>query len=241
MVLKSLATAVVIAALTGVAAAEVIEGGLQLPVTTSQASLERLIAGDAAAWSGAASSPIALQRTPPLYEGDPLDDGFRPEATVTAVRATGALMVRLRWADATRSEPAPPTKLPDAGEAAIYKTHSRDISGFADAACVMAPKLTGARELFPSLMMGERGEPVNLYYWNLGRGFERLEAAGRATTARTGEAFPGTARRTEEGWEVIFQLPDIPAHTPLSFALWDGERGQRDGLKFFSLWYEVSS
>jgi len=214
-------------------------GALQLPAGASNAAPERLLAGDAAAWSGATETAVALQRTPPLYEGDPVDDGARPAAAAAALHAAGALFVRLRWDDASRSEPLAPEMFPDAGDESIYKAHSRDISGFADAACVMVPKQTGEQAPFPSLMMGEVEAPVDLYYWNLARGFERLEASGRATTTRTGQSFPGAARRTARGWEVVLQLPDLEARTPVSFAIWDGAAGHRDGLKYFTLWYEV--
>jgi DMSO reductase family type II enzyme heme b subunit len=214
-------------------------GALQLPAGASNATAEELLAGDAAAWSGATEMAVALQRTPPLYEGDPVDDGARPAAAVAAAHAAGAFFLRLRWDDASRSEPLPPEKLPDAGDESIYKAHSRDISGFADAACVMVPKRTGEQAPFPSLMMGDVESPVDLYYWNLARGFERLEAKGRATTTRTGRPFPGAARRTVRGWEIVLQLPDLEARTPVSFAIWDGAAGHRDGLKYFTVWYEV--
>ena len=145
----------------------------------------------------------------------------------------------MRWTDPTDSSPRAAETIPDAGETADLHEHSMDIERFADAACVMVPQQGGRRPRLPSLMMGEAGQPVHLYYWNKGRGFERLEAAGRGTTTRTSELFPGTARRTAEGWEVVFQIPDPPAATPLSFAVWDGDRTHRDGLKYFSIWYEL--
>jgi DMSO reductase family type II enzyme heme b subunit len=89
-------------------------------------------------------------------------------------------------------------------------------------------------------MMGEPGEPVDLYYWHHVKGFQHLQAAGRGTTGPTGETIPGKARRTANGWSVIFQLPVPVTATPFAFATWDGDKSHRDGLKYFSLWYEVS-
>lgn len=235
MVLKGWPAALLLAGILGTAAR-----AFDLPVRGSGASTESLLAGNAATWAGAVDRTVELNRTPPLYEGDPVDDGTRPSLHVACLRAAGNLFVRLRWTDPTDSSPRPAETVPDAGETHIYKSHSADIDRFADAACVMVPQNPGPHAVLPSLMMGEAGQPVFLYYWNKARGFERLEAAGRGTTTRVGSSFPGGARRTSDGWEVVLQLPDVPASTPLSFALWDGDRGQRDGLKFFSVWYELA-
>ena len=211
-----------------------------LPIARSGASAEELLAGDAGAWAGAIESAIALNRTPPLFEGDPVDDGVRPDLRVMIARSAGALFVRMRWTDPTDSTPREAEAVADVGEAGIYKKHSTDIDRFADAACVMVPRTGGAQAAFPSLMMGEAGRPVQLYYWNSVRAFERLEAAGRGTTSRTSEVFPGHARRTDEGWDVVLALPDQPESTPISFAVWDGDQAQRDGLKFYSVWYALA-
>lgn len=211
---------------------------LRLRATTGAAGVAAYLAGGTA-WQGVAEAPLWLNRTPPLYEGDPLDDGYRPAARVALIRCPEALLVRLTWSDSTESLPKPPERVPDAGQASIYKEYSLDIERFADAACVMVPRPAGPAVTLPSLMMGEKGQPVDLYYWHEVRGCQHLEAAGRSTTTRTGETFPGVAHRLANGWEVVFQLPALPGGTPLAFAVWDGARGQRDGLKYFSLWYEV--
>lgn len=192
-----------------------------------------------AAWTNAPAARLLLSRTPPLYEGDPGDDGARPEASIRLLRSGADLLVLLAWDDATESSPREPEAVPDAGDAHIYPEHSMDIERFADAACVMVPRARGPHEAFPSLMMGDTEDSVDLYFWHRTRGFERLEARGRGTTTRTGEPFPGESRWTSHGWEVVFQVPDVPAGTPISIALWDGGREHRDGLKFFTPWYEV--
>ena len=38
-------------------------------------------------------------------------------------------------------------------------------------------------------------------------------------------------------WRLTLELPDQPDGVPVAFALWDGASGDRDGLKFFSIWY----
>ncbi|MDM7917293.1 MAG: hypothetical protein QUU85_18800 [Candidatus Eisenbacteria bacterium] len=150
--------------------------------------------------------------------------------------------MRMRWADPTDSRARSPERIADAGDSTIYKAHSLDIERFADAACVMFPQnVQNAQDAasFPSLMMGDAAHPVDLYYWHGTRGFERLIAAGRGTTTRTGQAIPGSVRRTADGWECVFQIPPAAAGTPIAFAVWDGEKQQRDGLKFYSVWYEL--
>jgi DMSO reductase family type II enzyme heme b subunit len=226
------------AILTGISATAA--PAFELPVAGSAATTDALLGGNPGAWAGAAEREIDLNRTPPLYEGDPVDDGARPALRVAVIRSSEGMFVRMRWTDPTDSAPREAETIPDAGEAAIYKKHSMEIERFADAACVMIPQVAGAQAAFPSLMMGEAAHPVQLYYWNKTRGFERLEAAGRGTTTRTGQTFPGKTRRTAGGWDAVFMIPDQPGSTPLSFAVWDGDRTHRDGLKYFSVWYELA-
>lgn len=190
-------------------------------------------------WESAAAARLLLSRTPPLYDGDPADGGRRPEAFIVLLRSGEDLLVRLAWEDPTDSSPRPPESIPDAGDRHVYPAHSMDIERFADGACVMVPRARGPRDAFPSLMMGDAADPVDLYYWNRVRGFERLEAGGRGTTSRTGETFPGETERSPGGWTATFRIPDVPGGTPISVGLWDGERDHRDGLKYFSPWYEV--
>ena len=240
MVLKRHWMGALALALAPVALAAAGDGAVSLVVTPSTRPAGELL-DNAAAWAGVPDQLIHLNRTPPLYEGDPLDDGHRPSARVNLVRSGDRVLVRLTWSDSTESRPAPPERIPDAGADPIYLKHSLDIERFADAACVMVPKATGENAAFPGIMMGDRNAPVDLYYWNLVKGFERMEAAGRATTSRTGQGFPGRTQYAAGAWVAVFELPAFPAGTPLCFAVWDGDRGQRDGLKYYSLWYDVGS
>ena len=222
-------------------AAEVDEPGvLSIPVTRSpQETIPSLRRGDEGAWDTVSETAVKLSRTPPLYEGDPLDDGARPRARVAIVRTDSLLLLRIRWSDPVADEPAEPIRRPDGGDPSIYKAHSRDLVTFADAVCVMLPRRRGRHGSYPSQMMGERGAPVDLFYWSSERGFRRLNAHGRATTAPGEEAPKGAVLRGDEEWSVVFELKGIDPHTPIAFAVWDGGRDQRDGLKYFTPWYEV--
>lgn len=210
-----------------------------LPVGSSTASSEELLSRDDRFWRGLPDTEVSLNRTPPLYEGDPQDDGYRPALHASLASNGTGLFVRVRWTDDTESVPRPAERTPDAGDPSIYKAHSLDIERFSDAACIMVPLNTGKHAAYPPLMMGDRTEPVGLYFWHAQRGFTRLEGAGRGATQTTGQSFPGSVGRTASGWEAVFQLPALAPGTPMSFALWDGDKAQRDGLKFFSLWLEV--
>ena len=218
------------------------EASTPLVITSSRASLpvSALLSGDATAWA-VPSAEIHLNRTPPLFETDPRDNGIRPVARVQVQRADNSLYVRFVWNDSTADSVPAAMRYPDAGEAAIYKRQSEHVDKFLDAACVMVPKQTDTSGPLPSLMMGAQADQVWLYYWRNGRGFERLEAAGRGTTASKGVNFPGKARYEKGQWVVVFEIPASQgARTPMAFAIWNGSQSQRDGLKFYSLWYEVA-
>ncbi|MEW5875137.1 MAG: hypothetical protein AB1752_08165 [Candidatus Zixiibacteriota bacterium] len=212
-----------------------------LPVTAmpGDASPSELLSPDHAPWEAIAHVPVHLNRTPPLYDTDPKDDGYRPVASMQLVRRDSTLYVRLSWADAT-VDSIPAAKLyADAGDPAVYKRQSEVIDRFRDAACVMTPRLPpdGAN---PSLVMGDAGRPVTLYYWRNGDGFTIGTAAGRGSTTLSETTFPGHASHQSGQWSVVFALPMAAPSMPIAIALWDGSKEHRDGLKYYSLWYEVN-
>jgi hypothetical protein len=206
------------------------------PKATAKAALTL----DGARWAAIKGRPLRLSHTPPLHAGGPHDDGSRPEATVQMLALdTGQWAVRLSWTDATRNHGAPSRRVADGGERRIYKRHSEGVGRFSDAACVMIPKQRGARKSYPSLMMGDAKTVVELFYWRAGAGFSHLVARGRASTKRTAKQVRGKAQYKEGVWTAVFIIPALDAGTPVAFALWDGKKRHRDGLKYFSLWYEV--
>ena len=215
------------------------------PVLAAPAAPASVTAKDAvepahAAWATTPETPLRLHRSPPLYAPGVRDDGVWPVAAVRLLRlADGVLAVRLQWADATQDRGATAARYPDRGDAKIYKRHTEQASRFADGACAMVPRRRGAHDRNPSLVMGDAQNPADLFYWRAGLGFQRLRAAGRSTVARTGQPFEGRARWSEGRWNVTFILREVPARTPISFAIWDGSKEHRDGIKYFSLWYEI--
>jgi DMSO reductase family type II enzyme heme b subunit len=112
-------------------------------------------------------------------------------------------------------------------------------AAFADAAAVMVPE-EPTQGGFPSLQMGDRHSPARLFYWSAAHGAEELAASGRATTKPAGRTFPCAARHAQGKWTLVAALPEQPEGGPVAFALWDGETGDRDGRKWFSVWYTLT-
>jgi hypothetical protein len=61
------------------------DGAVVLSVTSSGRSADEL-RNAADGWTGLEEAPLHLNLTPPIYEGDPVDDGARPVAWVTLGR-----------------------------------------------------------------------------------------------------------------------------------------------------------
>jgi hypothetical protein len=190
------------------------------------------------AWDKAKPTRILLNRTPRIYQTEPVRQRTAPGLEVRALRTGDKLCLRLRWDDATKNAPVAPPRKAGAGDDAgtLYKRPTGETAAFADAAAVMVPeKWTGPA--FPALLMGDKTNPVRLFYWNASRGAEEMTASGRATPKPVDRPVAHSARHAEGQWALVLELPDQPAGSPLAFAVWDGEAGDRDGSKFFSIWY----
>jgi hypothetical protein len=214
---------------------------LRIPVTTSPVEEQALLDPTHTAWEKAGPTAIILNRTPRVYQTEPTTPRPAPRLEACALRAGGKLFLRLRWEDATRNAPqAPPRKTGEAGVPdVIYKRPTSETSTFADAAAVMVPeRWTGPGP--PSLMMGDAKNPVRLFYWNASRGAEEMSATGRATPQPSGQPFQHRAGYADGYWDLTVALPDQADGTPVAFAVWDGAHNDRDGLKFFSVWYVLT-
>jgi DMSO reductase family type II enzyme heme b subunit len=88
--------------------------------------------------------------------------------------------------------------------------------------------------------MGDKHHPVRLFYWNATWGAQEMTASGRATPKPVGQAVAHRARHAEGKWSLTLELPEQLDGCPLAFAVWDGEAGDRDGLKWFSIWYALA-
>lgn len=213
--------------------------GLVLHADGRQVQPGTLSDPEAAAWQAVPAQRVALNRTPPLYDTDPPAEVEIPFVDARLVRAGGKLFVHLTWHDATEDSArlaAAPTTPP---ETRVRKEQTEATERFFDAAAVMLPARAPESGVWPSLQMGDAGEPVVIYYWNAARGALIARAEGRGTTRRTNESFPARAAYREAAWRIVLELPDLPAGMPVAFAVWNGSQLDRDGRKYFSVWLRV--
>jgi len=170
--------------------------------------------------------------------------GDPPKCAVQAIRAGNQLVFRLHWQDATLDAPvAPEAKAGEGGgePKRLYRRPTSHPNAFADAAAIMIPDRWNG-PAFPSLMMGSAKEAVTLYHWNASRGGAVLTATGRTTVApMAGVKLEHRASHDADGWTLTLSVPNQPDGYPVSFAIWDGARGDRNGLKFFTVWHVLQS
>lgn len=225
-----------VSALTAAQSGSKPAAGQSLPVATSSVSTDTLLSGGPAAWKEIALKRVALNRTPPLYDTDELATLDIPSVDVRLARAGGKLFVQLTWHDATQDATVLAEVPNTPPETRFRKVQTEINDRFFDAAAVMFSKQPATGAITPSLQMGDAEHPVEIYYWNATRGAMLMQAQGRGTTRRTGQIFPASGAYQSGQWSVTFELPDLPAGTPLAFAVWNGNQKDRDGRKYFSVW-----
>jgi dimethylsulfide dehydrogenase subunit gamma/complex iron-sulfur molybdoenzyme family reductase subunit gamma len=193
---------------------------LRIAIRAHSGSAAQLLKDEPEAWAGAPPTRVLLNRTPRIFQTEPPTTAAPPILQVRGLRAEGNLYLRLEWSDATRDA----SRSPGTG------------TGFSDAAAVMVPH-EWKGSAFPSLQMGDRLNPVRLYFWTAVAGAEEMTATGRTTPAPTGKKVRHHARHGDGKWVVVLEIPDRPEGWPVAFAVWDGHNQDRDGRKAFSLWY----
>lgn len=216
---------------------------LRLSVVDLPGATTDAIDPKAALWNEVPATPLLLSRTPRLFQTEPTDQPAPPSAEARAVRASSSIVVRVSWDDPTAEAPrAPEARQGTAGVPdVLYKRPTEETSAFSDAAAIMLPeKWTGPA--FPSLVMGDEKSAALLYHWTASRGAQVVRANGRETTARLDQTFTSKAVHDEGRWSVTFEMPAPRIETgyPIAFAVWDGKHGDRDGQKFFSVWYVLA-
>jgi DMSO reductase family type II enzyme heme b subunit len=143
------------------------------------------------------------------------------------------------WSDPTQDS-APIVSPPSAPtEGRSHKELTEATDRFFDAAAVMHPAHKPENGVWPSLQMGESGEPVRIYFWNAARGAIVMEAEGRGTTRRTSATFPAQAAYKQGAWHLTIELPETSTGMPLAFAIWNGSQQDRDGRKYFTTWLRL--
>ncbi len=207
--------------------------GQTLNATSLSATADVLLNGSAL-WDQVSAHRISLNRTPALYDTDEPASLEIPVLDVRLARAGSKLLVQMSWVDPTQDSAALPELPSTPPETRFRKLPTEADDRFFDAVAVMFPEKKGA--ITPSLQMGDAEDPVQIYYWNAARGPMLMQAAGRGTTRRTGATFAAHGAYEKGRWTVALELPDLPAGTPLAFALWNGSQKDRDGRKYFSVW-----
>jgi len=213
--------------------------GLSLRTATPSARMEALLDPMSAEWSKLTSQRIALNRTPRLYDTEASSELELAFVDIRLARMEGKLLVQMVWRDPTQ-DTAEISKLPSAPtEGRPHKELTEATDRFFDSAAVMHPVRLPESNVWPSLQMGDAGDPVIIYFWNAARGAARMQAEGRGTTKRTGESFPAQASYGNGSWHVTMELQDVPAGMPLAFAIWNGSQQDRDGRKYFTTWLKL--
>ena len=206
-------------------------------IPVSKGPVENAMDPAAPAWSAVPAVALSLQRTPLLYPTDMPAALEIPSVQIQMVRDQSGIVARLEWRDETQNA----SKLAKA-ERSWQGEHMVAQSGatnrFSDACAVMVPS-GGLADVSPSLQMGDVKHPVRIYFYDATRGSALMEASGRETTKRTGKAFPANAQYRAGKWAVTLQLPELSAGTPIAVAVWNGEQQDRDGRKYFSVWYRI--
>jgi len=210
--------------------------GQNLRAAPTDATADSLLKGGPSAWTQVPAKRVSLNRTPPLYETDEPATQEISTADVRIARTPGKLVVQLTWRDATQDTATLKSVPNTPPETRFRKVQTESDDRFFDAAAVMFPSKHDSGALTPSLQMGDADHPVEIYYWNAARGPMLMQAQGRSTTRRTGQSFPAAASYQNRQWTVTFELPELPAGTPLAFAVWNGSQKDRDGRKYFSVW-----
>ena len=213
--------------------------GMTLRVSAAASRVEALLDPLAGGWAKMPAQRVALNRTPRLYDTEAPSEPEIPFVDIRLARAEGKLLVNMAWHDPTR-DAAEIAKLPSAPtEGRPHKELTEATDRFSDSAAVMHPTHAPVNGQWPSLQMGDPGNPVSIYFWNASRGAARMQAEGRGTTRRTGETFPAQAAYRDQAWHVTLELQDVSAGIPLAFAVWNGSQQDRDGRKYFTTWLKL--
>ncbi|MHB9036517.1 MAG: DOMON domain-containing protein [Armatimonadota bacterium] len=223
-----------------IASARVEASALQVKAVGWKGNAAAIVDPANAVWKSASPLRILLNITPRIVVTDKISRSAPPEVSVQCVRASDGTVVRLTWKDATKDKPNVRRPSPADAGGRVRVIHTDKTNRSYDAAAVMVP-VNRNPTVNPCIQMGEKADPVELYFWQAVRGAAVMTASGRATTLRTSKTFPSKAVYSNGGWQVTFVLPKLPNRTPLAFAIWDGSKGQRGGLKYYSLWHSLRS
>lgn len=198
--------------------------------------LQDCLAADHACWNRAigvtlqmAETPLAMQPTDAIraqWKGR--RHGLVTQARLAAVHNGSLLAFRLEWADARADE------------------RIRDSDQFVDAAAIMLPSVPQA----PILLMGQKGMPVNGWYWRADEGSagRNIVSEGFGTTRTVAPETVRCSQQWRNGtWSVVIARPLVidtqepvaqlrpGSQVPYGVAIWEGANQERAGIKSFAL------
>lgn len=174
----------------------------------------------AAAWLSQA--PVVVTLYPQISVPPAMNKAGKSRVKVRAQRGATTLALHLEW-----TAPRPTTE--------------RGVGKFVDAAAMQWPLSPG--DELPYVGMGHRGAPVAVCFWRADGTVELLSAEGFGTlTAQPGTAARARGAWNDGRWRVVLSCPAMPSSPealPVGFAVWNGEGGERDGLKRLSAWQRL--
>lgn len=181
---------------------------------------------------------LLWNRTPRIFPTDPPPPAEGVRGNARAEVSGDTLRVTLSWNDPTEDATVEGDRVPY-GKEAIYRKPTERTDLFGDAAAMMVPAEAG--EPFPGIMMGNTDREVRIVLWRAGKVVETLHARGRGTVERSvnDTGFSATHRRRGSLREVTFTMKGYPPGLPVSFAIWDGASGDRNGYKWYTPWYRI--
>jgi DMSO reductase family type II enzyme heme b subunit len=205
-------------------------------VYLKNASRDDLLNPDSNSWDQAKG--VRLDMTPSMLDMQPNDAikaqwrgkayGKINAATLDALHNGEILAWRLTWRDEHQ-------------DIAI-----RDNDQFVDAAAILLPSVQNA----PLILMGQKGQPVNAWYWRAdeGKAGRNIVAEGYGTTKTVDRTSIQCSNRWKNSeWSVVITRPlfvkgDAPlaqlrpgSRTPYGVAIWEGRNQERAGIKSFTL------
>ncbi|GAB4231976.1 MAG: hypothetical protein OHK0028_07250 [Deltaproteobacteria bacterium] len=182
--------------------------------------------------------PLLWNRTPRIFSTDPPPPASPMRANARAEVSGDTLRVTLSWSDPTEDAVEGAARVAY-GKGTIYRKPTERTDRFGDAAAMMVPARAG--EPFPAIMMGEPDREVRIVLWRAGTGVETLHGRGRGTVERApGDGgLSASHRRIGALREVTFTMKGYAEGLPVSFAIWDGAGGDRNGYKWYTPWYRL--
>lgn len=184
-------------------------------------------------WDRIPAYRVGLTAAPPVHASTQLryDPALSGHVYFQVARTSERFYVRMRWPDATLNR-------------------DTKVDAFADGAAVQFA-LNGPDTSF---MMGTAPDyPVNIWYWRADRDtVENLAAAGFGSTTLLPEqvvtgkgTYHSDDQNRNQEWHVVMSRPlDVTGEyqiglqsgtVPISFALWQGDKGHRDGNKILNM------